>query len=73
MRIYEAVREVMKRRGKPMTAKEAYGEIKKFDLYDFNTPNPVHIVNTQIRRHCKGIPDKKSYSRTKYFELVGKN
>lgn len=56
-----------------MTAKEVYKDIEKFKLFEFDTPNPAHIVNTQIRRHCKGIPDKKSYARTKYFEIVGKN
>lgn len=73
MKIYEAVREVMKRREEPMTSKEAYKDIVNYKLFEFNTPNPVHIVNTQIRRHCKGIPERKSYSRVKYFKIVGHN
>lgn len=71
MKIIEAIKEVMKEKGQAMTAKEACQQIIRNNLYEFKAADPVHIVNTQIRRHCKGIPEKKSYSRTKHFIVVG--
>lgn len=73
MTIIEAIKEVMRRKGHAMTTKEAYQQIIENDLYKFKAADPVHIVNSQIRRHCKGIPEQKSYSTTKHFELAGEN
>lgn len=73
MTIIEAIKEVMRRKGHAMTTKEAYQQIIENDLYKFKAAYPVHIVNSQIRRHCKGIPEQKSYSTTKHFILVGDN
>ena len=50
-----------------MSAKEIYSEIIKADLYQFKAKNPLHIVNSQIRRHCQGLEQQSSYSKTKYF------
>lgn len=71
MTIIEAIKEVMRLTGKPMTVNEVYEQILKNRLYQFKAADPVHIVNSQIRRHCKGIPEQKSYSKTKHFQLVG--
>lgn len=68
MKIYEAIIEVMRIKGKALSAKEAYKEIIKHGLYEFGAANPANVVNTLIKRHCKGIPQKKGYSKTKYFE-----
>ncbi len=73
MTIIEAIKEVMRRKGHPMTTKEAYQQIIENDLYKFKAADPVNIVNSQIRRHCKGIPEQKSYSTTKHFILVADN
>ncbi|MBW4692616.1 MAG: winged helix-turn-helix domain-containing protein [Lyngbya sp. HA4199-MV5] len=67
MIIVEAIKEVMRIKGQPMTAKEAYQQIVKNNFYEFKAADPVHIVNGQIRKHCKGISEQKSYSRTKHF------
>jgi hypothetical protein len=69
--IVEAIKEVMIQADKPMSPKEIYSAIVKSDLYNFKATNPVHVVNSQIRRHCKDLPPQNSYSKTKYFYAVG--
>jgi restriction system protein len=72
MTITEAIRQVMHKNGAPMTIVEAYQAIVRANLYEFRSDNPVHIVRTQIRRHCKGL-DFPSASPIKLFQLVGQN
>lgn len=64
--IVQAVIEVMKLRGRPMTVTEVYEAIISDGLYTFNTDTPVHVVRSQIRRHCEGL-DFPSSSPTKHF------
>lgn len=68
MTITDAIKEVMRARGAPVTAREAYEAIIELGLYEFHAENPLHIVASQIRRHCRGL-DFPSASETKYFEL----
>jgi restriction system protein len=70
MTINEAIKEAMRIHGGPMTIREAYDVIVGTDLYSFHAENPVHVVASQLRRHCKGL-DFPSASDTKYFELRG--
>ena len=72
MTIKEAIKEAMRRKGKPMTAQEAYDAIIADDLYKFNAAIPSAIVRNEIRRHCLGV-DIPSASRSKHFELKGSN
>lgn len=72
MTIIEAIKEVMKLRGSPMTAKEAYVAILNGRLYEFHSQNPAHVVLMQIRRHSEGI-DFPTAAPTKHFQLVGEN
>lgn len=72
MTIVEAIKEVMKTNGTPMTAKEAYGAIVTHNLYEFHAQTPEHVVLMQIRRHSVGI-DFPTASPTKHFQLVGEN
>ena len=72
MTIIEAVKEVMRRRGEPMTIREVYDDIIKGNLYIFHAENPFYVVAGQIRRYCKGI-DFPSASEKKHFELIGKD
>jgi len=60
----------MRIHGGPMTIREAYNAIVGAGLYVFHAENPVHVVASQLRRHCKGL-DFPSASETKYFELRG--
>lgn len=70
MTIVEAIKEAMRVRGGPITIRETYDAIVAAGLYTFHAKHPVHVVATQIRRHCKGL-DSPSASDTKLFELRG--
>jgi len=72
MTITEAIKQVMRTKGAPMTADEAYRAIAEAKLYELHADNPAHIVRSQIRRHCEGL-DFPSASPTKHFKLVGEN
>lgn len=72
MTIVEAIKEVMKRTHKPLTPTEVYQAIVAAGLYNFRAKNPVAIVTTQIRRHCKGL-DLPKATGTKHFESRGEN
>lgn len=73
--IVQAIQEVMIEAGQPMSAKEIYSIIFKKALYKFKAANPLHknIFTSQIRRHCKGLEEKSSYSKTKYFYIKNEN
>jgi len=64
-----AIMQVMRRRNAPMTVQEIHEEIISAGLYQFKAENPLHIVRSQIRRHCAGI-DFPSAHRKKYFALA---
>jgi len=72
MTIVEAIKEAMKVKGEPMTIPEAYAAITAENLYTFHAENPLNVVTSQIRRHCKGL-DFPSASDTKHFEFCGDN
>lgn len=72
MTIIEAIKEVMRLRVAPMTIREAYDAIVESGYYTFHAENPIHVVASQIRRHCKGL-DFPSASETKHFELRGED
>lgn len=60
----------MKLQDKPLTIQEIYTGITEAGLYTFNAEKPLHIVASQIRRHCKGLSFP-SASSTKHFESRG--
>ena len=70
MTIIEAIKETMKLQDKPLTISEIYAGIMEAGLYTFNAEKPLHIVASQIRRHCKGLSFP-SASSTKHFEIKG--
>jgi len=72
MTITEAIKQVMRDFGAPMTTDEAYRAIVDANLYEFHADNPAHIVRSQIRRHCEGL-DFPSATPNKHFKLVGEN
>ncbi len=72
MTIVEAVKEVMRRRGSPMTVAEIYNDIEAAGLYTFHADDPPHIVANAIRRHCRGL-DHRTASQTKHFRIVDDN
>lgn len=70
--IADAIRGIMEADAKPMTALEIYHQIMEKGLYDFKAKDPIHVVGSQLRKHCLGM-DAKSYPRLKFFETVGGN
>ena len=72
MTIIEAIKAVMRQRGSPMTAREAYDAIVSQNLYEFHAQDPAHVVQQQIRRYTEGI-DFPTAESTKHFKLVGEN
>ncbi len=67
--IIQAIKEVMQAEQKPMTAAKVHDAIVSAGLYSFNADKPVHVVQTQIRRHAKGL-DFASSSNVKHFEIL---
>jgi len=67
--IIEAIKVVMSGRGCPLTVAEVYDAIIAERLYSFKSDQPLHVVRSQIRRHCKGV-DIPSASNIKHFELL---
>jgi restriction system protein len=67
--IRQAAIEVLKRRGKPLSAKEIYSVIVEEDLYRFNAERPDNIVQVEIRRHCVGL-DFPTARSDKYFQIL---
>lgn len=72
MTIIEAIKQVMRASGAPMTAKEAYQAIVEGKLYEFQAKDPAYVVLKEIRRHSEGI-DFPTAALTKHFRLVGEN
>src|SRR6266496_3193266 len=67
--IVEAIKEVMRAEGRPLSISEIYDGIVSANLYSFKADKPVHIVRSQIRRHCKGLHFPSSFS-VKHFEML---
>jgi hypothetical protein len=67
MTIVEAIKEAMLKHGRPLSPAEAYDSIVAAERYRFNAADPVHVVRSQIRRHCVDV-NTKSSSHRKYFQ-----
>ncbi len=67
-----AIKEVMQSHGKPMTVQQVYDAIVSRSLYSFKANQPVHVVRSQIRRHCFDL-DFPSAADLKHFECRGKH
>ncbi len=67
--IREAAIESLKRKGKPLSAKEIYDYIIEKDLYRFNAEHPESIVRTEIRRHCEGV-EFPTAKPNKFFQIL---
>lgn len=67
--IKQAVIKVLKEAGKPLTSKEIYSQILAKDFYRFKAENPLHIVQIEIRRHCKGIDFPTAHPK-KIFQIL---
>lgn len=72
MTIIEAVMQVMKIAGKPMTPAAVASEIQRIKLYPFKTKDPLGVVRTQMRRHTQGY-DRPVASANPCLKKVGKD
>lgn len=67
--IREAISEVLRAVGQPMTTRDIYEAIARKELYDFKAKDPASTVRSQLRRHCvnmKGSPP----SGVKHFRMT---
>lgn len=67
--IKDAVVTVLQGASSPMSASEILEQIRRSELYQFNTDNPLSVVTSTIRQHCVGIepPDR---SGEKPFRMI---
>ena len=65
-----AARNALERLGRPASVPEIYEVIEKESLYCFNTPVPMHVLRTQMRRATRGVEIEHAVAE-KLFELVG--
>lgn len=66
--IHEVISDVLRKAGKPMSAREIYEEITAQGLYEFNAKDPASIVRGQLRRHCENV---KGTGTVKHFRMAG--
>src|SRR6266496_5555421 len=67
--IHKVISDVLKASGRPMTPREIYEAIAKDNLYAFKAQNPLGVVKTQLRRHCKEL-NFPSAQAVKYFSMT---
>ena len=70
--IHQAIREVLSAEQSALSPEEIYQRIRERNLYDFCAQDPVHVVQSQLRRHCKDF-NFPSARQVRYFTLDGKN
>lgn len=54
--IAEAASKALESLARPSSAEEIYAEIEKLDLYKFNTPTPIHVLETELKRYSIDSP-----------------
>jgi dnd system-associated protein 4 len=70
MTIIEAAKIALERLGRAARISEIYAKILQLELYEFNTPEPEHVLRTQIRRATFGV-EVEDAVRRKVFALAG--
>lgn len=68
--IVDAAVEVLKTSTVPLTAVEIHTSIIERQLYNFNTPVPVHVVRTTLERQTVGT-NRKDFIEPFLFEKIG--
>lgn len=64
--ISEAAEKALKSLAKPSSAEELYAEILRLGLYIFNTPTPIHVLQTELKRYLVDSPRSDSYGVEKF-------
>jgi hypothetical protein len=62
--IADAAEEALKILLKASNAEEIHSEILHLEIFKFNTPSPVHVFETELKRYSVESPrsDKREYS-----------
>jgi len=50
--IANAAEAALRSLGRPASSQEIFAEIERLNLYKFNTPVPVHVLETTLKRHA---------------------
>lgn len=70
MTIVESIKKVLASCSEGMTTQQIYDEIIANGYYVFGAKDPVGVVNSQLRRRCKGLEFPTAYP-VKVFEISG--
>lgn len=70
MTIVEAITAVLSGSSDAMTSKAIYDKIVEQKLYSFGAKDPAHVVNSEIRKRCRGLEFPTAYP-IKVFEIAG--
>ncbi|HDZ0505089.1 TPA: restriction endonuclease, partial [Klebsiella pneumoniae] len=69
MTIIEAIVNVLKEHGKPLSHKDIYDCIINKEYYSFGAKDPVAVVRGEIRKHCYGIDFPSASPRKIFIEV----
>ncbi|EJF4694438.1 winged helix-turn-helix domain-containing protein, partial [Salmonella enterica] len=69
MTIIEAILNVLKEHGKPLSHKDIYDFIIKKGYYSFGAKDPLAVVRGEIRKHCYGIDFPSASPRKIFIEV----
>src|SRR5262249_32058974 len=67
--IHKVIADVLREAGQPMSVKDIYETISDHKLYTFRAQDPVQVVVSQLRRHCKEF-NFPSARAMKYFTMT---
>jgi hypothetical protein len=67
--IHKVIADVLRASSQPMTPKDIYEAIAARGLYHFRAQDPLHVVASQLRRHCKELHFPSS-REVKYFTMT---
>ncbi|HCL5281435.1 TPA: restriction endonuclease [Salmonella enterica] len=69
MTIIEAIVNVLKEHGKPLSHHDIYDRIIKKGYYSFGAKDPVAVVRGEIRKHCYGVNFPSASPRKIFIEV----
>lgn len=64
--IADAAEKALSSLGKPSSAEEIHAEILRQNLYKFNTPTPVHVLDTELKRYSTNSPRSDNHSAARF-------
>ncbi len=67
--IADAAQKALAELGRPASITDIFAVIVKRQLYEFNTPNPEHVLRTTVRRHTRNVNRVDSRALT-LFEMI---